>query len=319
MKDGFFDGATPYLFIFLVGILTLSIRYRKKHPVVLLGVMWFFITLSVESSIFPIKDALFEHRLYLPMFGFSLILSYGVFLGLSAYRYWAYSVSAVIVIILTVAAFYRNDVWRSSVSLWSDAVKKNPSNYRAMTNLAYAYEQAGNMESAMSYYDGAIRLKPDYHYALSNKGALLGRMGKPDEAIKLFYKALEIKPNYPLALNNLGVSLGVQNKTREAIGYFQKAVRFQPGYMDAHNNLVMAYQHEGDYDNALKECFNIIQLYPDDAAAHNRAGVLLHTVKRYAEAVEQYNKAINLDPSLAEVYLNKGNALMVSRTKRYGC
>ena len=83
IKKNLFDGATPYAFLFLVGIVAITLWHRKKHPVVFIGVLWFFITLSIESSIFPIKDALFEHRLYLPMFGFSLLVSYGIYFASS--------------------------------------------------------------------------------------------------------------------------------------------------------------------------------------------------------------------------------------------
>ncbi|HWR58589.1 MAG TPA: hypothetical protein VN328_06845, partial [Thermodesulfovibrionales bacterium] len=34
------------------------------------GIFWFFITLFVESSVIPIADVIFEHRLYLPSVGF---------------------------------------------------------------------------------------------------------------------------------------------------------------------------------------------------------------------------------------------------------
>ncbi|MBI4838692.1 MAG: hypothetical protein HY806_06030, partial [Nitrospirae bacterium] len=33
------------------------------------GILWFFVTLSVESSVIPIVDVIFEHRVYLPSIG----------------------------------------------------------------------------------------------------------------------------------------------------------------------------------------------------------------------------------------------------------
>jgi tetratricopeptide (TPR) repeat protein len=312
-KDGFFDGATAFLFVFLVGILCAAWWNRNKRPILFVGILWFFITLSVESSIFPIKDALFEHRLYLPMFGFSLIVSYGIFLGLAAHRFWVYGVSVTIVMSLAAATYQRNEIWKNAVSLWSDVIKKNPSNYRGIANLAYALEQDGKTEAAISYYDKAIQLKPDYHFALSNKGAVLGRMGKTNDAVQLFQKALQYKPGYPLALNNMGVALASRNRFKEAIAYFQKAIQAQPEYLDAHNNLATAFQQAGDYENALLACLKIIQLDPDNAAMHNSAGVLLHIRERYTEAIEQYTESITLDPTYSEVYFNKGNSQLAAK------
>ena len=315
MKDGFFDGATAYLFVFLVGILSASIWYRKKHPVVFIGVLWFFITLSVESSIFPIKDALFEHRLYLPMFGVSLMVGYGLFWGLSSYRFWAYAVSTAIVLSLAAIAYQRNAVWKTPILLWSDVVYKAPHNYRGLTNLAHALELDGKIESAMSYYDRAIQLRPDFRLALSNKGALLGRMGKTDEAVKLFKRVLNDNPDYPLALNNIGVTLASRSNAnvKEAIGYFKKAIQKQPGYLDALNNLAIAYQQSGDYENALQVILSIVRFDPDNAAIRNRAGVLLDALKRYPEAIDQYDVSIKLDPNNTDVYFNRGNAQLAAK------
>ena len=47
------------------------------QPVMACGIAWFFLTLAVESSIIPL-DPLFEHRLYLPMFGFVMIVAAGL-------------------------------------------------------------------------------------------------------------------------------------------------------------------------------------------------------------------------------------------------
>ena len=42
------------------------------------GIFWFFVTLSVESSIIPIVDVIYEHRLYLPSVGFFLAFMSGM-------------------------------------------------------------------------------------------------------------------------------------------------------------------------------------------------------------------------------------------------
>ena len=130
-KEGFFDGYTPPAFLFLLGILGLGVWNMKKQPLITLGVIWFFITLSVESSIIPISDALFEHRLYLPMLGFSLLVAFLPFHFLSDKRSWAIAVSVMIIVSLGTATYLRNRVWQSELSLWSDVVSKNKENFRA--------------------------------------------------------------------------------------------------------------------------------------------------------------------------------------------
>ncbi len=58
--------------LLLIGLFT--IFTWKRNRLVSLGILWFFIALSVESSFISIKDVYFEHRLYLPLAGFIIFL-----------------------------------------------------------------------------------------------------------------------------------------------------------------------------------------------------------------------------------------------------
>lgn len=337
MKSGFFDGATPYFFVFLAALVAGSLAARKKHPVILLGVFWFFITLSVESSIFPIRDALFEHRLYLPMAGFAWIVSYaGIQLlpagvqrvvGFFHYRdkrllhtvsadaegvyarWWSYGILVVAIIGLGAATYHRNEVWQDPVTLWSDVASKSPDNYRGITNLAFALEQRGDYKAALAYYNRALQLNPDYYFALNNKGALLGRQGKTKDAIALFKLALHFKPDYPSALNNLGVAYGSERNIDIAVGYFKKALALQPDYLDAMLNLANASMEIGKYPEAIQQYEAALKLYPESANIHVREGNAFHYQGKYQDAITQYDAALKLDTGNADAYLNRGNSL----------
>ncbi|MCP4687619.1 MAG: hypothetical protein GY859_06180, partial [Desulfobacterales bacterium] len=69
-NNGFFDGFTPAAFALLAMLAAVAVWCARKRPIITFSIAWFFITLSVESSIIPISDAMFEHRLYPAMTGF---------------------------------------------------------------------------------------------------------------------------------------------------------------------------------------------------------------------------------------------------------
>ncbi len=63
------------LSLFGLGVYLLSSSHARRmkdpelapyHRLIGFGILWFFITLSVESSFIPIVDVIFEHRVYLP-------------------------------------------------------------------------------------------------------------------------------------------------------------------------------------------------------------------------------------------------------------
>lgn len=75
LSKSFFEGKTFLCFLLLLCLLIISIIIRKKYTAISVGMLWFFIFLIVESSIIPIADVIFEHRLYLPSFGFFFALT----------------------------------------------------------------------------------------------------------------------------------------------------------------------------------------------------------------------------------------------------
>ena len=123
MSKGFFDPPTFLSFLFLLAILLSGIVMRKKSPLISFGVLWFFLTLSVESSFLPIKHVIFEHRVYLPMAGVSIALA-SILSGLVQNHKAKIAAAAFIVIGLSLLTHERNKVWKTSESLWDDASKK---------------------------------------------------------------------------------------------------------------------------------------------------------------------------------------------------
>ena len=66
-------------FLFLATILFFAKRLFLKYRLVSFSIFWFFLTLLPESSLLPIKDVIYEHRLYLPMVGYSMFLVSGMY------------------------------------------------------------------------------------------------------------------------------------------------------------------------------------------------------------------------------------------------
>ena len=206
-KDGFFDDLTPFAFAFLAGLVVLSVWKRKKYPVFTVATFWFFITLSVESSIFPIKDAIFEHRLYLPMFGFALFVVWLFFLCLPKRRMLAVFICVSIVISMGTATYFRNRIWQNRVTLWTDVLAKSSQNPRAYLNLGSAFGSEKRYDVAIQCYNRVLKSYPDNVRANYNMGIMLEEQGDTDRAINYYRTALRIDPRKAKAHNKLGAIL----------------------------------------------------------------------------------------------------------------
>ncbi|MBL6995911.1 tetratricopeptide repeat protein [Desulfobacula sp.] len=316
-KTGFFDGYTPLAFAFLIGGIFIGMWNIRKRPVICFGIFWFFITLSVESSVIPIRDALFEHRLYLPMFGFALIVSYLAFHFLSKKILWAVAISVVMILCLSAATYLRNRVWQDDISLWSDVVSKSPSNERAHTNLGAVLQDKGRIEEAISYYLKAVKINPNCVVAHNNLGIVLAWQGRLDEAIKHYYEALRIKPILVETHNNLGNLLVLQGKVDEAISHFSEALQFDPDNRDAHFNLAKALEKKkkGEYRDDVRAFRKALRVNPENANAHCNLANILVKRGRLEDAITHYTVAIRINPGFVVAHNNLGVAL--KRKGRY--
>jgi hypothetical protein len=70
------DLPTLLFFVLLTSIIVIAIMLFRKARLVSFGIIWFFVTLSVTSSFIVIYDVIFEHRLYLPSIGFSIVIAF---------------------------------------------------------------------------------------------------------------------------------------------------------------------------------------------------------------------------------------------------
>jgi len=303
-KSGFFDSYTPFAFLFLTGIAALGLWHIKKRPMISLAIFWFFITLSVESSIIPISDALFEHRLYLPMLGFGLFMSCQLFHYLSDKRFMAFVLSLAIVVALGAATYRRNTTWQNKKALWSDVVTKSPDNYRAHNNLGSAFSDQGKVFESIKHYTEALRIdpmNPDAHY---NMGNAFVRQGRMSEAISHYTEALRIKPNDAEVRSNLGSVLFMQGRVDEAIGHYSEALRIKPELAEAQSNLKKISAFLNEIDETIKKVQGLLEVNPENPKLHYDLGTLYYKKGEFDKAIFQYQKSLSIQPDNPATYYN---------------
>jgi tetratricopeptide (TPR) repeat protein len=276
--------------VFCWGIYLLYHSYRTDqanrfwHRLIAFGIFWFFVTLSVESSIIPIKDVIYEHRLYLPSIGYFMAIMSGLSLVYVRLADRTKGVAKVfipamilIVIGLSLTAYARNMVWLDKVTLWEDVVKKSPYKVRPHYNLGEAYQNQGRLDEAVREYRTTINLNPTLVEPHYNLGLAYQTQGHLDEAVREYQTAIRLKPDHADAHNNLGVAYDNQGRLDEAIKAYQTVIKLKPDYAMAYNNLGTAYYDRGRLDEAIKEYQMALKLKPDYADAHRNLALAYRT------------------------------------------
>jgi tetratricopeptide (TPR) repeat protein len=304
----FGNPAVVLSFILIVTLLSAGVfmlRRTANLRIGAFGVFFFLIALLAESSIFPIKDIIFEHRMYLPMAGASIAVATGLVVLLSRQRKAA--AIAVVVILalgLAVTTYARNTVWQSSITLWTDVVSKAPGNARALNNLASEYIETGRIADAKPLLGKAIRLKPDYAEAYDNLGLLYQKRGMYTKAIKQHQKALSIRPDFPEALNHMGVSLDRTGRYGEALAYYQCAIEARPFYSEAYENLGVSLGMQGRLAESLEALQKAVSLDPGSPTAYSNMGNVHYQLGDFQKAERHYLKALDLNEAYVDARIN---------------
>jgi tetratricopeptide (TPR) repeat protein len=307
-------------FLFLVSLAGMSVfvlyyyrRTASHSRLISFGIFWFFINIALESSVIPLNNVIFEHRMYLPSVGIFLMISNGAFMvakglrerwrGVERSVAWAL---VFVVAALTVATHARNGVWKDEITLWQDVVNKSPNKPRGYNSLCRAYDNKKLPSKATEQCRIAIQLDPGYAKAYNNLGMAYASQGFIDKAIEQYNTALKIVPEYAIAYNNLGVAYMHKGLTDLAIQQYQTALALKPYLPEAHNNLGTAYMAHGFIDMAIEYYRTALSINPSCADCHYNLGVAYVKSVMYREAIKEFKESLKIKPGYVDAYINLG-------------
>ncbi|HUI68351.1 MAG TPA: tetratricopeptide repeat protein [Nitrospirota bacterium] len=248
----------------------------SKYPVLKVlsfGILWFFITLSVESSIIPLGELIAEYRVYLPSIGMIVaFVSLGVFFAnqfpeLKNPNKVVIATFCTLAIIILVTTYVRNTVWKDEITLWENAVKTSPALVRPHQNLGMYYSMRGRLEDARNELVTALKLDPNNYKLHNNLGIVFKKLGDYDRAIREFQTVMAIMPSDAMVHYNLGNVYLEQGHLQEAIQEYKTNLKVVPDYDDAHLNLGIAYKRSGQLREAVREFTAAIALNPQNESA----------------------------------------------------
>ena len=241
-------------FLGLMAILIAGVRLFSRYRIIAFAIFWFFLTLSPESSFFPVVDVMYEHWLYLPLVGYSILLVCGLyyFLGRRTLKGMV-AVLVALIAVNSVLTFERNKVWKDEFTLWKDVIAKSPHKPRPYVNLAFAYKAVGDPDEAIALYSKAIAVDPNYADAYYNRGLEYYRAGRDSQAFIDASKAIALNAAYAEAYNNRGLIYYNDGKILQAIADYNHAIAIKPDSADVYNNRAIAFFFLKDYAKAWED------------------------------------------------------------------
>lgn len=244
------DTGLLYGIISILAVTALFIFSRPRNrQLIVFGGAWFILFLTF-SFIRPSPECVLdfqEHRLYVPMIGFVVMLTgMGVLTGVDLKR------PAPLIAWLSVVALFswltiRHQMdFRDKWAFWNNAVRTAPN--AAFVHLRYGFicHTSGLPDKAEAAYKRALALDPELPAAHTKLGLLYMDKKMYNEAGAEFREEVRISPKYDTAYMCMGVALYKQGRPDEAVKLWKRAMRVNPYSVDARKNLAIYYKEIGD-------------------------------------------------------------------------
>lgn len=160
-------------------------------------------------------------------------------------------------------------------------------------------------KQALDYADAALKRDVYSAEAYYLKGMIFQDKGDTTLAISSFITATEQESDYYEAYIQLGI-LNMPTDQELAKGYLKNALVLKPKSLEALYAYAVCCQEKGDYDEAIETYHTILSINAYKEPFFNLGYIHQEYLESYDVAIENYTKAINLEPRYFEAYYNRG-------------
>jgi tetratricopeptide (TPR) repeat protein len=217
-----------------------------------------------------------------------------------------------------------------AIKAYERAVQLNPKSASALRSLAAAdasraaqllakaievapndpitWYRLGLLEASAEKIRKAIALDPTLPEQSRGLAEVLLKTGQPAEARIALQEALRVDPYDDAAWNLQARVLVDQRELPEAVYSFEKAIRLNPREASYLYDYALALARMDRLDDAFTRVTAALAINPQLAPAHELLGGLFETQRRLPDAVREYGRALELQPT-SRVHLRLGNVL----------
>jgi tetratricopeptide (TPR) repeat protein len=163
----------------------------------------------------------------------------------------------------------------------------------------YGFEK--NAQGAEGELRRTLDLDGNYLAAYSALGALFVNLNQQGRAIEEYRKIIEHKPDDASAYTLIGMLEDSRGNRDAAVENYRKAIELDQNNAIAANNLAWSYASygKGNLDEAVRLAQGVVQKYPEMPGFADTLGWVYYQKGLYAAAIEQFQKAVSKDESIA--------------------
>ncbi|HQU81942.1 MAG TPA: tetratricopeptide repeat protein [Pyrinomonadaceae bacterium] len=166
--------------------------------------------------------------------------------------------------------------------------------------------------NAFTSFNKSLEFVPNSAMAFYGLGNTYFAKRQYQDAIKAYQLALKYNPKFAMAYRKIGDCYKALDKEKDAIVAYRNSILFGYDTTETHYLLGMTYLQDKQLEDAVFQLETVVKETPK-AEIFVTIGETYEKLKRGVSAIENYHKAINLDPSSAVAYYKLGNAYYEQR------
>ena len=288
------------------GISALALWHRRNKPHLIVGWLWFVISLLPVIGLHQVGSQAYADRYaYVPHIGLFVMIVWESHSWVASTKPGRIIGSLVATSALIACGILTNTqigYWTNSKTLWIHAQEIAPESGMIHAHLVDVRMADGDYELAIHHIERGLELKRiSVANAYCNWGRCLIALNRPVEAEQKFLASLKTDSNHRVSRDELAKLLVQQGR------HFEGA-QFAPANTsnDYANqiNLGLAQIQKGNIRQASVHFEQAVQLAPQSASAHNNLAMTQLELKLHNDAKTNFLKAIELNPELAGAHFN---------------
>lgn len=303
--------------LFHLGLIYVIIREFKKKSILLFGILFYFITLSVYLHILQIgPDYMGERFLFIPSLGFIVALvalveriSKASF-NIDAEPIWkngraqfAFGVLGVLFFMGFVKTLNRNKAWESNSVLFETDIEtlhdcaRTQYNYACLLHeIYYQNPSSDQQEKILYHYQRAVDISNRSMKAMLDLGNAYMEFGQMEKGKSTFEAAVKAHPEVAAPYMQLGKYYLSQNQFKKALQQYNLAEE-QSKIPEIYQSKAVCYLKLNQLDNAIQAMQEGEKKGPENYEYFELMSDLFYAKGNRQEALEYINQALKISPN----------------------
>jgi tetratricopeptide (TPR) repeat protein len=205
--------------------------------------------------------------------------------------------------------YYAKGEYYKAIRIYNKAIDNKVKHALIYYQLGQTFWELGKMEEAAKNYKESLKIDPNLFKAFENLGEIYENRKEFEKAIKSYQQSLKIDKKRPEIYRKLAISYIKNDEPEKAIDAYKQALNMNVEYAEIYEEISDSLKEKGKW-KCIEKIYELAsESGSKKASLYFNLGNDYYELEMHDHAINNYKKAIEIDPKNAFGYLFWGAAL----------